>query len=155
MTLIKRAMAILMTAVITLSLTACDTSKSDIRKLMNRFEDACHELDTEKMLDCINPKVADAIETAVGLVGLFTSKPTDEMIQSLANILLDNSLFGASDFFTTVEIKINTVDVAGDEATGTATVTFISDSAEQKKPATFRCIRENEIWYISKLSIDI
>ena len=155
MTFIKKVLAIFMVAAIALSLTACDTSKIDIAKLMNRFEDACHELDTEKMMDCINPKVAGAIETAAGLVGLFTSKTTDEIIQSLADILFDNSLFGTSDFFKTVEIKINTVDVAEDEATGTATVTFISDGAEQKKPATFRCIRENETWYISKLSIDM
>ena len=155
MTFIKKTLAIFIVAAIALSLTACDTSKIDIRKLMNRFEESCHELDTEEMLDCINPKVADAIETAAGLVGLFTSKSSEEIIQSLANILFDNSLFGTSDFFTTVEIKINTVDVTGNEATGTATVTYSSDGVEQNKPATFRCIRENEVWYISKLSIDM
>lgn len=157
MKIFKRILCCVLIVCVLLTMAACDSSKSEIKTLMKDFQKSCNDLDGEAMLDCMNPKVADTIDAAMKIIGAITSKSSDELFTTVADVLLGNSLFGTKDFFSTLKIKVETVNIAenGTDANGTATVTYVNfDGEELTKSATFKCIKTNDQWYISKFTID-
>lgn len=156
MKILRRIISCVLILCVLLTMTACDSSKMEIRSLMSDFQKSCNDLDGEAMLDCINPKVADTIDAAMKIIGVFTSKSSDELFTTIADVLLGNSLLGTKDFFSTLDIKVESVNVSesGSDANGTATVTYVNSSGEkQTKSATFKCIKSDDRWYISNFSI--
>lgn len=136
------------------ALTGCSAKdQKEIKVLMTEFQTACNELDFNGVLGCLNPKVADAVHAAVGVLGMFAQVDATEMFDGLSAYLSSSDL-GGTDFFKSIKIDVEKVDVKDDAATVTATVRYTVSGKETSRQATFACIRYAEEWYISNLNFN-
>lgn len=135
-----------------LGMTACGSKTGEIKNLTADFEKACNELDLNAMLDCINPAVADGVKLATGFVGMFTDKDTDEVLDGVASLLLDEAPDDAKAFFSSIKITTKEIEVDGENATATATIEYTVSGEDYDEEAVFQYLYTDEQWYISDLS---
>ncbi len=138
---------------IALSITACGSKTNEIRNLMSEFENSCNKLDLNSMLNCINPKVADGVKLATGVLGIFSDKNTDELLDDLASVLLDEAPSNAKEFFSSIEMATDDIKIDGDTATAMAEIEYKISGEAYEENAVFEYIYTDEKWYISNLDI--
>lgn len=142
--------AILVSTVV--SFSGCG-AKSEIKSLIKNYEKACNELDFNSILECVDPRVSDSLNMAADFVGMFTDMNADELFERLAG-LLSSSKYGGKEFFSTIKIDIQDIEVEEKDATVSAIVTYTVGGTEYVREATFKCIYYVEEWYISTYSIN-
>lgn len=156
--MMKKMKSILLVLVISFaSVMLCGCGdKGDIKGLMKEFESACNDLDIDAMLDCLNPKIADTVNTTLGLVGMFTDTDTDTMLDSISKALLGGTEEGenGSEFFSTIQIDVEEIDAGKNSATVDVEISYEVNGETIDKPAEFTCnySDEDEKWYISNVS---
>ena len=108
--IIRSLMCVLLAAVIVCSFAGC--ANSEIKGVISDFESACNDLDFNAMSDCINPRITGVLDFASGLIGMFTEKDTEEMLdKKLASGHLDYYYTVDQNFVFTWNDSTNTYDM--------------------------------------------
>ena len=130
------------------ALVGCGGANRQIEQLMKTFQSACNQLDFEALLDCIDPDVAEKVEMAAGIVGLFTNDDSETVLENLANLLSGGEVKDSS-FFASIQIEVDKITVDGDSATVSTLLTYRILKDDTVRPATFSCVCKDGQWYIS------
>lgn len=147
--------AALMALLMLLSLGACKPreaqSDEPVRALIVRFEDACHQLDANEILDCVNPDIAQPLKFAAGVAGEFAGLSSDELLGMLSGMLQNAGDIGDNkQFFSSLHMTVDQVEMDASRAKARVTVTYTTDEKEYSREATVVCIERDERWYIAE-----
>ncbi len=141
------ALIILVSAVV---LCGCG-DKGEIKGLIKDFQMSCNELDINGMLECLNPEVEETINSAFGLVGLFTDVSTEEMLDAISEFLVGDGQGGGIEFFQSIKIEADELEVEKNSALVNATVSYeiSGEVSEEQVEITCNYTDVEEKWYIS------
>ena len=137
-----------------LGVSACGNQNNEIKTLTNNFENSCNKLDMNAMLDCIDPDISGSVKKLTGLIGMFSDKDTDELLDSFAKVLFSELPENSKEFFSSIKIKLDNIETDEDSASATAEITYEISGEDNKSNANFEYTRIDEKWYISNLDIE-
>lgn len=152
-----RAIAIIMLLVMTVGLSGCDKSDSEIENLLAEFEYACNTLDFDAALNCIDPRVSDKIKVATNILGMFTSQDREELFEKLASVIADASEINGLEFFESIQIDLQEIidDEEYDYLKYAFTyVTYDLAGEEMTKEAYFTFEKYVDKWYITSFRFE-
>ena len=150
----KICAALILIIVLTVSLCACGNQDNEIKTLTNNFENSCNKLDMNAMLDCIEPEISGSVKKLTGLIGMFSDKDTDELLDSFAKVLFSELPENSQEFFSSIKIKLDNIEIEEDSASASAEITYEISGEDNKSNANFEYTRVDEKWYISNLDIE-
>ena len=142
-------LSLVMIVVCIIPMGGCGNENDKISNLMTEFEYACNSLDVDAILDCIHPDITNKIQAAMGFVGMFTGKDSDDMLEAISTTLTNNSKVDAESFFSS--IKIDVKEINSDDSKGIAKVnlTYKVGTEEIVSETSFVCSKYNDKWYIN------
>ncbi len=151
---IKSYAALILIIALSVSICACGNQKNEIKTLTKNFENSCNKLDMNEMLDCIDPDISESVKKLTGLIGMFSDKDTDELLDSFAKVLFSELPENSKEFFSSIKIKLDNIETDEDRASATAEITYEISGEDNKSNANLEYIRIDEKWYISNLDIE-
>ena len=151
---LKNIIVFLLLFVIVLSMSACDNQNNEIKTLTKNFENSCNKVDMNAMLDCIDPDISESVKKLTGLIGMFSDKDTDELLDNFAKVLFSELPENSKEFFSSIKIKLNTIEIEDDKASASAEITYEISGEENKSNANFKYICIDKKWYISDLNFE-
>ena len=151
---LKNIIVFLLLFVIVLSMSACDNQNNEIKTLTKNFENSCNKVDMNAMLDCIDPDISESVKKLTGLIGMFSDKDTDELLDNFAKVLFSELPENSKEFFSSIKIKLNTIEIEDDKASASAEITYEISGEENKSNANFKYICIDKTWYISDLNFE-
>lgn len=154
MKIFKMCAALILIIVLTVSICACGNQNNEIKTLTKNFENSCNKLDMNAMLDCIDPDISGSVKKLTGLIGMFSDKDTDELLDSFAKVLFSELPENSKEFFSSIKIKLDNIEIDEDSASATAEITYEISGEDNKSNANFEYTRIDEKWYISDLDIE-
>ncbi len=154
MKIFKMCAALILIIVLTVSMCACGNQNNEIKTLTKNFENSCNKLDMNAMLDCIDPDISGSVKKLTGLIGMFSDKDTDELLDSFAKVLFSELPENSKEFFSSIKIKLDNIETDEDSASATAEITYEISGEDNKSNANFEYTRIDEKWYISNLDIE-
>ena len=154
MKIFKMCAALILIIVLTVSICACGNQNNEIKTLTKNFENLCNKLDMNAMLDCIDPDISGSVKKLTGLIGMFSDKDTDELLDSFAKVLFSELPENSKEFFSSIKIKLDNIEIEEDNASATAEITYEISGEDNKSNANFEYARIDEKWYISNLDIE-
>ena len=108
---LKNIISFVLLLVIVLSMSACDNQNNEIKTLTNNFENSCNKVDMNAMLDCIDPDISESVKKLTGLIGMFSDKDTDELLDNFAKVLFSELPENSKEFFSSIKIKLNNIEI--------------------------------------------
>ena len=138
---LKNIIVFLLLFVIVLSMSACDNQNNEIKTLTKNFENSCNKVDMNAMLDCIDPDISESVKKLTGLIGMFSEKDTDELLDNFAKVLFSELPENSKEFFSSIKIKLNSIEIEDDKASASAEITYEISGEENKSNANFECKR--------------
>ena len=150
----KNFAALILIIVLSVSVCACGNQNNEIKALTKNFENSCNKLDMNAMLDCIDPDISESVKKLTGLIGMFSDKDTDELLDSFAKVLFSELPENSKEFFSSIKIKLDNIETVEDSASATAEITYEISGEDNKSNANFEYTRIDEKWYISNLDIE-
>ena len=146
------AKSIFLIAVLCVSLCGCPISeRSSVKGTIHKFEHACHKLDIDEMLECVEPTIAK----------LFNILPIPKDKESRSEFLLNiidfiyvidaDSANEVMDFFESVHIKVNSVDVGERRATVEAELHYKIDGVKSEDYIIITLLERGNEWYIASI----
>ena len=150
----KKIVLFALLAVLVLSMSACGGEQSEIKALTTRFEKSCNKLELNEMLDCIEPDVAQGVKAITGVIGMFTDADTDELLDKFGAMLFSEMPENSKEFFSSIKITVNDVEVDKDNATASAEIAYEISGEESVANAYFEYVRIEEEWYITNLDLE-
>lgn len=154
MKIFKSLAALFLIIALSISMCACGNQNNEIKTLTKNFENSCNKLDMNAMLDCIDPDVSGSVKKLTGLIGMFSDKDTDELLDSFAKVLFSELPENSKEFFSSIKIKLDNIEIEEDSASASAEITYEISGEDNKSNANFEYIRIDEKWYISNLDIE-
>ena len=154
MKIFKMCAALILIIVLTVSICACGDQNNEIKTLTKNFENSCNKLDMNAMLDCIDPDISGSVKKLTGLIGMFSDKDTDELLDSFAKVLFSELPENSKEFFSSIKIKLDNIKIDEDSASATAEITYEISGEDNTSNANFEYTRIDEKWYISNLDIE-
>ena len=151
---LKFCSALILIIALSITMCACGNQNNEIKTLTNNFENSCNKLDMNAMLDCIDPDISGSVKKLTGLIGMFSDKDTDELLDSFAKVLFSELPENSKEFFSSIKIKLDNIEIEEDNASASAEITYEILGEDNKSNATFEYIRIDEKWYISNLDIE-
>ena len=151
---LKFCSALILIIALSISMCACGNQNNEIKTLTNNFENSCNKLDMNAMLDCIDPEISGSVKKLTGLIGMFSDKDTDELLDSFAKVLFSELPENSKEFFSSIKIKLGDIEIEEDNASASAEITYEISGEDNKSNANFEYIRIDEKWYISNLDIE-
>lgn len=145
------AFALILTVLLTVC--GCTNEKRELQALITEFESACNVLDFDRVLACLQPKTADAIKVASGVLGFFTNADTDTMCEALASALSLVNL-GGTDSFRSLQIEVKEIRTEETKAQMDTVFTYDFQGKSVSKNVTVKCVYEFENWYISEVQFE-
>lgn len=145
---IRAVVALLLVLATVFSLAGCG-EKDAIKNLIGDFESACNVLDLNAMLDCLAPSISKTINFAGSFIGLFTDMDIESLLDKLAALMTGEKDWSGSEFFSSIRIKVKDVAVNETSASVMTTISYTVFGKDNEKNATFKCIFENDRWYIA------
>ena len=162
----KRTLSILLAAaLLTLCMSGCSlfkkhteepapqveemTPQQHVEELVSDCTDACHNMDVEAILDCVNPKLADPMRSMLKVAGL--SGKSDEELLELVGTYMGAEATNYSEFCRTLTAEPGEVEVHGEKANTTVTYTFEQDGQTFRGEADVSFTRVDGQWYVSTL----
>lgn len=131
----------------TMSLEA--SIEKEVETAVGEFEYACQTSDVDAMIDCLDPGFAQALKSGRLLLNwMSTKKNNDEIIMDTMLI----SVMNVSDVtvdFSTMNIKIEEINIKNDVATVNATMIMSCSSGEYRDKVIMRMSKESGKWYIT------
>ncbi len=146
-----RGLALLLVLATVFSFVGCG-KKGAVKELIAEFEAACNVLDLNAMMDCLTPNISKTVNLAGDLIGLFTDLDTEALLDKLAALLTSEKGWSGKEFFSSIRIKVEDVAVTETDASAMATISYTMFGKAHEKDATFKCVFENERWYIAGVS---
>lgn len=150
----KNIIIIALLFALVLCVSACGNQNNEINTLTKNFENSCNKLDMNAMLDCIDPDISGSVKKLTGLIGMFSDKDTDELLDSFAKVLFSELPENSKEFFSSIKIKLDNIETDEDSASATAEITYEISGEDNKSNANFEYTRIDEKWYISNLDIE-
>lgn len=150
----KSLAAFILIIALSVGMCACGYQNNEIKILTKNFENSCNKLDMNAMLDCIDPDVSGSVRKLTGLIGMFSDKDTDELLDSFAKVLFSELPENSKEFFSSIKIKLDNIEIEEDSATASAEITYEISGEDNKTNANFEYTRIDEKWYISNLDIE-
>ncbi|MBR5314635.1 MAG: hypothetical protein IKU45_04380 [Clostridia bacterium] len=144
--------AIVLVLTMMFAMTGCG-AKSEIKDVIKKYEKACNEVDFDGILSCMHPSQADAIKLAAGIVGFFGNVDSDKMLEKLSSFLSDKVSF-SKEFFESLEITVDEIDVDDDKADVDVFVTYKLNGQETTVEADMEFTKYEDVWYIAKFNLD-
>lgn len=87
-------------------------TRDQCKEIVSDFQTACNELDTNGMINCLKPSVANPLRIALGIGSVVTERSSDEMLESILgalggglNQLTNDSGLTIQSMFETIEIR--------------------------------------------------
>lgn len=154
MKIFKMCAALILIIVLIVSMCACGNQNNEIKTLTQNFENSCNKLDMNAMLDCIDPDISGNVKKLTGLIGMFSDKDTDELLDSFAKVLFSELPENSKEFFSSIKIKLDNIETDEDSASATAEITYEISGEDNKSNVNFEYTRIDEKWYISNLDIE-
>lgn len=154
MKIFKMCAALILIIVLIVSMCACGNQNNEIKTLTKNFENSCNKLDMNAMLDCIDPDISGSVKKLTGLIGMFSDKDTNELLDSFAKVLFSELPENSKEFFSSIKIKLDNIVTDEDSASATAEITYEISGEDNKSNANFEYTRIDEKWYISNLDIE-
>lgn len=154
MKIFRRCAAIFLIIALSVSICACDNQNNEIKTLTKNFENSCNKVDMNAMLDCIDPDISESVKKLTGLIGMFSDKDTDELLDNFAKVLFSELPENSKEFFSSIKIKLNSVEIEDDKASASAEITYEISGEENKSNANFKYICIDKKWYISDLNFE-
>ena len=151
---LKKVIIFALVFMLVLSVSACGSQKSEIKTLTKNFENSCNKLDVNEMLDCIEPEISGSVKKLTSLIGMFSDKDTDELLESFAKVLFSELPENSKEFFSSIKIKIDDIEIDEDNASASAEIRYEISGEDNISNANFEYIRIDEKWYISNLDIE-
>lgn len=151
---LKNIIVFLLLFMIVLSMSACDNQSNEIKSLTKNFENSCNKVDMNAMLDCIDPDISESVKKLTGLIGMFSDKDTDELLDNFAKVLFSELPENSKEFFSSIKIKLNSIEIEDDKASASAEITYEISGEENKSNANFKYICIDKKWYISDLNFE-
>lgn len=148
----KNSIALTLIIALCVIICACGSQNNEIKTLTSNFENSCNKLDMNAMLDCIDPDVSGSVKKLTGLIGMFSDKDTDELLDNFAKVLFSELPENSKEFFSSIKIKLDNVEIEEERATAYAEITYKISGEESKSNAIFEYIRIDEKWYIVNLN---
>ncbi len=150
----KSIAALILIIALSVSMCACGNQNNEIKTLTKNFENSCNKLDLNAMLDCIDPDISGSVKKLTGLIGMFSDKDTDELLDSFAKVLFSELPENSKEFFSSIKIKLDNIEIDEDKASATAEITYEISGENNTSNANFEYTRIDEKWYISNLDIE-
>ena len=150
----KSFAALVLIIALGVSMCACGNQNNEIKTLTKNFENSCNKLDLNAMLDCIDPDISGSVKKLTGLIGMFSDKDTDELLDSFAKVLFSELPENSKEFFSSIKIKLDNIEIDEDKASATAEITYEISGEDNTSNANFEYTRIDEKWYISNLDIE-
>lgn len=154
MKIFKSLAALFLIIALSISMCACGNQNNEIKTLTKNFENSCNKLDMNAMLDCIDPEISGSVKKLTGLIGMFSDKDTDELLDSFAKVLFSELPENSKEFFSSIKIKLDNIEIEEDSASASAEITYEISGEDNKSNANFEYTRVDEKWYISNLDIE-
>lgn len=76
------------------------------------------------MLDCIDPDISGSVKKLTGLIGMFSDEDTDELLDSFAKVLFSELPKNSKEFFSSIKIKLDNIEIDEDKASASAEITY-------------------------------
>ena len=150
----KICAALILIITLSVSMCACGNQNNEIKTLTKNFENSCNKLDMNAMLNCIDPDISGNVKKLTGLIGMFSDKDTDELLDSFAKVLFSELPENSKEFFSSIKIKLDNIETDEDSASATAEITYEISGEDNKSNANFEYTRIDEKWHISNLDIE-
>ena len=125
------------------------TPRENVEALIGDCTQACHDMDIEAILDCVNPKLADPMRSMLKVAGV--SGKSDEELLELVCTYMGAEAVDYSEFCETLSTEIEDVQVHGETADATVKYRFEQDGQSYEGEAAVTCTRVDGKWYISTL----
>ena len=153
---LKNVIIVALLFVFFLSVSACGNQNNEIKTLTKNFENSCNRLDMNAMLDCIDPDISGSVKNLTGLIGMFSDRDTDELLDSFAKVLFSELPENSKEFFSSIKIKLDNIEIDEDKASASASaeITYEISGEENKSNANFKYICIDKKWYISDLNFE-
>lgn len=149
------AASIVMIIAVLVSLSACSNTveQAKIALLLNDFQKACNDLDTDAMFDCLHPDIVSRIKP---YISLFESLTDDSLRELLFSALIEaGGGIGDvnEDFFFTMSVNLDGIDIT-DETTAKVriTINYRNDGEDISRGAVIYCEKVDGKWYIKGFS---
>ncbi len=150
----KKTIIFVLLFVLMLIMSACGNQKNEIKTLTHNFENSCNKLDMNAMLDCIEPDISGNIKKLTGLIGMFSDKDTDELLDNFAKVLFSELPENSKEFFSSIKIKLDNIEIEENNASASAEIIYEISGEENKSNANFEYVCIDEKWYIADLGIE-
>ena len=153
---LRYLVVIMLVVTMNFGMTGCASKASQIKDTLSEFEYACHNLDVNAMLKCIDPDISDPIRLGLALVSTFTDADYEDLVDGLFNNIGDSefgSSFDAEDFLNTISVSDAKLKTKKHRATVTCKINFELAGEQFKRDATIEMIEKDDKWYIYRFDM--
>lgn len=154
MTWFKRLLAAALCIALTCGLCACGGDKSQIKGTINDFEHACRHLDTEDILECIDPSFSTLFQNNTSILDALRNSDPEQALDNLIPYLFSSNSVNAG-MLGSISIKVDNVSVTGDTAAAHGTLSFRVNGDKVRQEINIHMIRVEDVspaWRISSIS---
>lgn len=153
----NRFAALILAAVLLVScLSGCSGNATKIRNTLEEFEYACRNLDTDAILGCIDPDVADPIRMVLALY----SQATNQDYEDITDTALEDVVYGVfgtdfdpDDFLSTLSVTDAKLKVEDDLAVVECVVNFEIAGEKFARDSAIYLVEIRDKWYISYIDL--
>ena len=153
----NRMIALMLVALVLVScLTGCSGAAGEIRDTLQEFEYACRHLDTDAILGCVDPDVADPIRMILALYSQATGRDyedvTDGILEKVVYGIFGED-FDPDDFLSTLSVTDAKLEVDGDEAVVNCVINFEIAGEKFARNSAIYLVEIRDRWYISYIDL--
>lgn len=139
--------------ILSVSLCACSgAQKTAIKNTLSSFETACHKMDVDSMLDCIDPDIAKPIQMGLAIAGSITGNDYSDVIGELAQRVL-GEVFNSEEVLSSFELSDFEINVNGKKATVECSMHFELNGSDFEQDVSFSMKYVDDEWYISGVNV--
>jgi hypothetical protein len=147
---------VLAAALLMCCLAGCSGNAGKIRDTLEEFEYACRNLDTDAMLGCIDPDVADPIRLILALYSQATEQDykdvTDEILENIVYSVFGED-FDPDEFLSTMSVSDVELDVDGEVAVVNCVIHFEVAGEQFARDSAIVLVEIRDRWYISYIDL--
>ena len=149
--------ALVMAALLLLTcMTGCSNAGSQIVDTLKEFEYACRNLDTDAILGCIAPDVANPIRMVLALYSEFTEQDYEDVTDTILEEIVYR-VFGEGydpdEFLYTLAITDVETEVHEDAALISCIIHFEIAGEQFERDSEIYMVEERGMWYIAYIDL--
>lgn len=144
----KRMLAVLLLVALTLSLTSC-ASEEKPEAALEKFCAGYNSLDFEKMLDSIEPSVANPMKAMLRFGSELLGYDINDLIQMLPLADLIDPSLNIAGTQPKISYTVNSKTIEGNTAILNVTLTVKSGSQVETSTGDLKMVKIEDVWYIS------